>query len=215
MLKLFKKKNKDWGNVSDYVIEHIFTEPASGIKLYAMKDIANTYSHRGFAALAIYEEWAMRCSKEYLTGFLTKMDEILNHPESVKLGDLFVMKEELKQRVDFIIPTEDIIYRYAAVHFFDESESPIKYDEAYSKEKIKRWKADKDMPMFFFQQPLKSLMPLPNMSVEDLTKCLAVVNLIGARQVESMLSKLSPEQVKDGLLQELEYQKDLMSTPIG
>ena len=211
MLNLLKKKHKDWKEKTDYVIEYVTSE-SNGTELYTFKDIANTSTHRGLCALGIIEEWDMRVTKAYLEGYLTRMTDILANPQTINLGDIYKMSEELKLRLQFIIPTEDIILKYASIIFFDKQESPYKYDEKYGKEKVERWKKDSKNLDFFFSLPIKNFLPLPNISKEDLQTCLLTVNLIGKDQITEMLSNLSPEQVRDGILQELDYQKSLLST---
>jgi hypothetical protein len=53
----------------------------------------------------------------------------------------------------------DIAYRFAAVVFFDKTENPYSYDQAYGMKKIERWKRSESMNDFFLRQPIVKLMP--------------------------------------------------------
>ena len=45
------------------------------------------------------------------------------------------------EKHDLLLPPDEIIWQMAAVMYFDKHESPYKYDEAYGKAKIERWRS--------------------------------------------------------------------------
>lgn len=206
---IFSKKHKNWtAGESDLQVVPAFI--SGGVQYYCMSQIANTYCERGLQTLSVWEEWEMRCSKEYLKVWIHKMDKILDNKETIKLNEIFDLKNDIKQRIEFIVPTSDIIWKLASVMFFDATENPYRCDEEYSKKKIAKWKQDNKVDAFFFDS-LRNWMPLPSMSITDLAQCLAVVNVMGKERITEMLSSLSSQELSQGLLQELEYQKSLMS----
>jgi hypothetical protein len=89
----------------------------------------------------------------------------------------------LKERRQFIIPTSEIIYKFASVAFFDKNESPYSYDPDYNKEKIKRWKEAGDISDFFIVTQLKDMLPLPELSSQDLEICLTMIDKIAEHQL--------------------------------
>ena len=207
---LFTKRNEAWdGATVDLGIEPRFVD-SSDMQIYSMREIANTYCERGLQCMSVWEEWNMRCTKEYLQLWLINFDKAVDNGQAVKLTEIINLRNDIKQRIEFIVPTSDIIWRLASYMFFDKTENPYVCDEAYSKEKIKRWRGDGKADAFFFNQ-LKNWMPLPDISTEDLASCLAVVNMIGREKLTEMLSGVSSEELSKGLLQELEYQNSLMS----
>jgi hypothetical protein len=165
-----------WQIDEGHVIEPAFI--AGGVQYYRLKDYFNTFSLRGLMALQVYEEWNMRIQKEHLVEFIDKMDKVLSDPKQIRMGEIARMVGMLKERMDFVMPTTDIIYKFASVAFFDKNESPYSYDPEYNSQKIARWKEAGDVDDFFIVMRLKDIIPLPTLSEEDLRICLAVVDQV-------------------------------------
>ena len=182
---------------------------SGGVQYYYIKDTFNTFAMRAMDALAIYEQWQMRCTSEYLRAYVEASDAALNKGLLTEAASL---NQRMKERLDFAIPTEDIIWNFAAVVYFDENESPYKYDHEYGKEKINKWRKDMQVTDFFSRQPIKALIPLPELSDKDLQGYSKMVNQISQVQLKQVLSQLSPEAQSKGFYQALLYQKSLQQT---
>lgn len=205
----FKKKPKVWADLqSGTRVEPAFV--SGGIQYYYVKDTFNTFAGRALEALAVYEKWNMRCSREYLLAHVEAVNKVLNSPKSINLTEIMKLNANLSERLSFAMPTEDIIWEFAAVAFFDDTESPYHYDPAYGKEKIKRWKAAGDVKDFFSSAPIGELIPLPDFSAVDLGSYLTTLNLIGTKHIDSLLSALSSGQQKQDLKQALLSQKSML-----
>lgn len=132
------KKVKVWDSPSGAVITPVFV--FEGVQYYEIKDIFSSYAMRAMEALSIYETWNMRVTREYLLQHIAAMKEATTTKFSIP--EIIKLYNNLEERLNFVIPTEDIILEMAAVKYFDENESPMKYDREYCKAKVARWKRE-------------------------------------------------------------------------
>lgn len=165
-----------WQIEEGHVIEPAFI--SGGVQYYRLKDYFNTFSLRGLMALQVYEEFNMRMTKEVLDNYISAVDKILSNPKQINIGELVILNARLKERVSMVIPCTDIIYKFASVAYFDKNESPYSYDPEYNAAKIKRWKEATDIDSFFIVMQLKDILPLPQLSKEDLALCLQIVDQV-------------------------------------
>lgn len=128
--KLFKKeeppKPKVWNLEEGHVIVPAFID--RGVQYYELKDVFNTFSKRALSAIQVYDEWDMRLNRQDLLDFILAFDNILRNPKEINLTAMVQVVGMLKERVNFPVPTEDMIYKLAAVRYFDENESPYMVD---------------------------------------------------------------------------------------
>jgi hypothetical protein len=131
-----------------------------GVKYYQFDDVYNMPTGRGMAALTIYAEFDMRCTKEYLLTHISAVDKILNPDKNkgIDLVALSIIHNNLKERLQ-LMPFPDYIYKLASILFFDETESPFNYNWEYNQKKIKVWQTSGGTLDFFCTVPLKNLMP--------------------------------------------------------
>jgi len=165
-----------WQIEEGHVIEPAFI--SGGVQYYRLKDYFNTFSLRGLMALQVYEEWNMRMTKEVLVEYISKVEKILSNPKQINVGELALLNSRINERVNMVMPTTDIIYKFASVAYFDKNESPYSYDPEYNASKIKRWKEATDIDSFFIVMQLKDIIPLPQLSKEDLALCLQIVDSV-------------------------------------
>lgn len=189
-----KKQQADhWTVEEGHVIVPAFE--SGGIQYYMMKDIFNSFAGRALDAMAIYEKWSMRTSPEFMRDWLTGLENTIN-ANPIKITDVAEMINVMRERLNFAVPTEQIIWELASVAFFDRNESPYRYDEAYAKEKISRWKGDIGLPAFFFATPLRDMVSLPDLSEDGLRNYLKMVEQVDVIHTKKVLSKLSSDQPK-------------------
>jgi hypothetical protein len=182
LLEMFSKP-KQWNLEEGHIVELAFTD--RGRKYYKLLDMWNTYSQRGLQALQVYEEWDMRLKKEDLQDFILGFETILRNQKSINIIEMVRLVEMLKERTQFPVPTEDIAYKFAAIMYFDENESPYKVDPDYIAKKIARWKeASSEVDHFFILQRHVDMLPLPQLSEDVLRKCLIAVEKVNASQLE-------------------------------
>jgi len=151
---------------------------SGGVQYYQLKDYFNTFSLRGLMALQVYEEWNMRMTREQLQEFIEKADRVLSNPKTINIGEISRLVTNMKERLDFVMPTTEIVYKFASVAFFDKNESPYSYDPEYCKVKIARWKEAADIDDFFIVTRLRDMLPLPTLSEADLQICLSIVDQV-------------------------------------
>jgi len=145
---------------------------------------------RGLCALTVYEEFNMRCTREYLELHVKAFEVILNS-NPVKLTVLAKINQNLKERLQLAL-FPDHIYKLASVVFFDETESPYNYDYAYNAKKIENWKASGGMLDFFLKTPLKDLIPylkLPKGSADQYFQVATAVDNLHLTDLREVLSK--------------------------
>ena len=176
-----------WQLEEGHVIEPAFI--SGGVQYYRLKDYFNTFSMRGLMALQVYEEWNMRFQREHLVAFIEQMEKVTNDPKSIKIGEIVKIVAMMKERLEWIVPTSEIIYKFASVAFFDKNESPYSYDPEYCKEKIARWKEASDVSDFFIVMQLKDMLPLPTLSEADLQICLTVIDKMEEFQLSKVQGK--------------------------
>jgi hypothetical protein len=190
-----KPKLKTWDLPEGHVVIPAFID--RGVQYYELKDILNSFAVRAMSALAVYEEWEMRITKEDLTEFIINFENFLRNPKEINVIDMVKIVELLKERLTFPVPTEDIAYKFAAIRYFDANESPFKADPEYMKAKIKRWKeADSEVDHFFILQRHRDMLPLPELSEDVLRKCLIAFEKVNASQMEYIRGLSSHNQQK-------------------
>lgn len=168
---------------------------SNGVQYYMMKDIFNSFSGRALDAMAIYEKWSLRTSPEWMRTWLDALENTIN-ANPIKIVDIAELVTVMKERLNFALPSEGLIWELASVAFFDRNESPYRYDPEYAKEKIERWKQDMSLPDFFLNTPFKDLVSLPDLSGQGLENYLKTIEAVEGKQLERVLSKLSSQQLK-------------------
>ncbi len=192
--KLFKPKEKDWKLEDGHKIHKAFVD--QGIQHYYIKDVFDTFAHRALDALDVYEKWNMRCSRAYLELMYKANKAIYSNPSTIDITEAIIINNHLGERLSWALPTEDIIWQFAAVVFFDETESPYKYNPEYGKEKIARWKKNSDVTDFFFAIPIKELVTCPDFSKEDFRNYLKTTQELNQRHTKHLSSVLSSRGLK-------------------
>lgn len=155
------------------------------------EDIFSIPSIRGLQALDYYEEFNMRCTKEYLVRFTESCETILSNNKKIDLIGLATLVKHLQERLT-MIPTPDHILKLASVIFFDDSENPYNFDRAYNKKKIDLWKKDPEVLGFFLQTPLIELVPYLDSQKTNLATFSGVVRELNTVHLREVLKHLSP-----------------------
>lgn len=161
LLRIFKRENQNPFPQSKQVVELAFT--VGGVDYYQHTDVANMPYKRALKCLSVYNELSMKCDRNYLTAHVEAMENIMNKGGS-SLNILFEIKQlnnQLKERLLWIYD-EDLIYKLAAVRFFDKNENPEDFDWKYAEKKIKSWKQNEAAASFFLRAPIKRLIPFLN-----------------------------------------------------
>lgn len=150
---------KEWEKRAEqkqkYRIEYAFS--CGGTKYYCYEDINNIPFERGLAALTIFNEVEMRCSRSFLLKYTNAVRELLRE-KTIDIYKLNALNEVLEQRLNLTCDVE-LLYKLASVVFFDKQENPHVYEQTYAEKKIAKWKKDSNVTDFFLQKPIRDLMP--------------------------------------------------------
>lgn len=179
---LFSKKKK-WELQTGHTVKVAFI--SGGKNYYQLSDLFNTFTERGLDAYQVYEEISMRVSVDDLKAFVSKFKELCNS-NPIQILEVSRVLNFLEERVNFVIPPRDLIWKMASVAYFDESESPYTYDTIHAQKKIKEWQQNGDVADFFLYQQLRNLIPLPELSKETYDILMGTILKIQNHQSELM-----------------------------
>ncbi len=163
-----------------------------GRDYFMFDDIFSIPSIRGLQAIDYYEEFNMRCTKEYLIRWTEAAEKILSDNKKINLIELGTLVKHLQERLK-MIPVSDHIFKIASVVFFDDSENPYHFDRSYNKKKIDLWKKDPEVLNFFLQTPLRELIPYLDSQGASLVTFSGVVKELNTIHFKEVLKHLSPK----------------------
>lgn len=185
------RKTPSWKKDSKSPIEFAFR--ANGVDYYQYPNPFNIPYQRGLMGIAIYEEFNMRLTKDFLKLSLEAMKEELSGKKGeINMVNVVNHVRNIEDRMDWVIEI-DTVYKLASVVFFDESESPYTYDPIYNKKKIELWKKNK-VSDFFLSLPLKDLIPFLTASQQDMQTYLGKVQRHSLMHIEQLQKVLSKEE---------------------
>lgn len=193
--KLNPFKSKTYFNKEGLIIKEAFV--IAGVKYFEVDSIFKLPYERAMMAIRFYEEVKMKCDYDMLKAYTTAVDNIFKGKQIGfnEMAELKRFNDILRERLYNIVDT-DLIYKLASVCFFDENESPFKYDYEYNQKKILKWKAEKNINDFFLQEPLQRLIPFLKSPEIDFQTYSQTVREITSFHWESLFTKLSTEQKK-------------------
>lgn len=189
-MRLFKHKIKSF--LSDEKFKVIEAFKLNGKIYFMYEDATKVPSGRGLCALTIYEEFNMRCTREYLQAHTRAMEILLSDPKKINIQAIAVINKNLGERLNMAIFPEHI-YKLASVLFFDETESPYSYDYQYNNKKIEEWKATGGSLDFFMKTPLKDLIPalqLQGGNADTYFQVSEMIDNLHRTDLEEVLSKV-------------------------
>ena len=189
--RMFRNKLKPFLVDDKYKVIPAFS--IDGVDYWMFDSTNEVPTGRFFAAMGVYVEMEMNCDKEYLSSHCKAMDKLLSDPKSIKLQHIMQLNVNMKERLE-LMPMPEYIYKLASVIFFDKTEPLYSYDYDYNKMKIERWKAAGGTLDFFYNTPLKELVPSLTMPEKDTQTYLTVSNLIGEAHRKLHLDILSVNQ---------------------
>lgn len=185
---------------NDVIIKEAFT--CGGVVYSQFDDPFNMPYERALTALSFYEELRMRTTREFLVLHCNAVESILNNPKQIKIGELAILNKQLKERLEWILEPE-LLYKLASVVFFDNTESPTKYDYKYGQKKIKEWKKHSDVNDFFLQLPILKLVPFLEGCEINFPAYLKVVAGLNQSHLESIITNISDEMKNRDFVKEL------------
>jgi len=185
----FKHKVKSYMVDSQYKAVEAFR--FKGTTYYMFDDQYKLPTGRGLCALTIMEEFAMRCTREYLELHTRAMEKLFSDPKKINIQAMVIINKNLQERLNLAV-FPDHIYKLASVVFFDKTESYYNYDYAYNLKKIERWKAAGGTLDFFLKTPLRDLIPslkLPEENAEHYFQVATQVDQMHQQDLQEVFSK--------------------------
>lgn len=189
--RIFRNKLKPFLVDEKYKVIPAFS--LGGVDYWMFDSEMEVPTGRFFAAMGIYSEMEMNCSKDYLTSHVKAMEKILSNPKSIRLDYIMQINMNLKERLE-LMPFPEFIYKLASVIFFDKTESLYSYDYDYNAKKIEIWKAAGGTLDFFSKTPLKELVPQLSMPERDTQTYLTVSKAIDEIHRKLILDTLLEEK---------------------
>lgn len=162
---------------------------------FRFDDPLNTPYDRALKCLVYYRELDMNVDRKFLEAHTQAFDNVfsgskMTTKDLVKLVDL---NTQLKQRLQ--LPKEpDLMYKLAAVVFFDQFENPAVYEFGYGEKKIKFWKKNTSLTDFFLQKPLLELIPYLQYAGENLSQFSQMAQRATLQHSANLLPLLSDVQ---------------------
>lgn len=191
-MAFWKSKNKF--PESKHIIEPAFT--VGGIQYYCFKDIFNLPYKRALQALVYYREVSLNIDREYIEMHIQAVRNALTPTANKKIIDVnaaYAMNEQLAQRLK-LPPDVDMLYKLAAIVYFDANEKPENYEFDYGAKKIEFWKKHKSVEDFFLQTPLQELIPFLKEAGKNLNTYQEMIKETKKKHLEKVLSHLSEPQ---------------------
>jgi hypothetical protein len=185
----FRRKIKSYMVQDQYKVNFGFR--LEGVDYYYFDDQFKLPTGRGLCALTIYEEFNMRCTREYLELHTRAMEKLFSDPKKINIQAMVIINKNLQERLNLAM-FPDHIYKLASVVFFDKTESYYNYDYAYNQKKIEKWKAAGGTLDFFLKTPLKDLIPslkLPEENAQDYFQVATQVDQMHQQDLQEVLSK--------------------------
>jgi hypothetical protein len=184
---------KDYFPNAKHIITYGFT--IGDRHYFRFDDPLNIPYSRALKTLVYYKEVDMNCDTAFLKAHTQAFDNALS-AATINIDTLVELKklnDQLKQRLE--LPKEpDLMYKLAAVVFFDQFENPEDYEFKYGENKIKFWKKNTSLTDFFLQKPIVELIPYLQFAGENLNEYSRMMEKVSAQHLENLLPMLSDEQ---------------------
>lgn len=185
---------KDFFPDSKHIIVYAFS--IGKYHYFKFDDILNLPYNRALQALVYYKEVDMNCDREFLKAHTQAIENILtNTANGINIYDIKTLNDQLKRRLN--LPKEpELMYKLAAVNFFDQFENPDIYEFGYGEKKINAWKKTVGLEGFFLSKPMQELIPYLKHVGDNLKTYSLMVQERNNLHLESLLPHLSEEQKK-------------------
>ncbi len=184
---------KDFFPDAKHIITYGFT--LGDRHYFRFDDPLNTPYDRALKCLVYYRELDMNCDSAFLKAHTEAFDNALSL-QKITLDTLLSLKtlnDQLKQRL--VLPKEpELMFKLAAVVFFDQKENPYTYEFKYGENKIRFWKKNTTLTDFFLQKPLMQLIPYLQHAGENLEQFSQMTEKVKQQHLDNLLPLLSDTQ---------------------
>lgn len=169
-----------------------FAFEMDGVNYWEFTDTNMAPTIRMMTAFSFYEEFKMRCTREFLIAHCTAVEGVIDGKSgSINLLEFVKLHVNMRERLQWIFEPESA-YKYASVVMIDENEDPYNYDYKYNQEKIAKWKKH-NAASFFLSMPIARLFPPLHLSESDFQTCLTNIQKLGDQHLTNIFTHLSQE----------------------
>ena len=167
----------------------VFAFSSGGVDYFMFEKALEASYERALWAHLFYTEFQRGVDDDYIKKHTAAVMKIINS-KKIELTKIYTLEKNLQDLCQVAFDP-DLIWKIAAVNFFDKHEDPYRYDQTYSMKKIERWKENEDVKSFFLRLPLPELISFLKSSQNDIQSYSKVVektkqNFIN--QIDTVLS---------------------------
>ena len=193
MLKLTIRKDidpKTFFPNEKYIIQYAFS--VGDRHYFCFDDILNIPYQRGLSTLVYAKELDCNVDRAFIEQHCKAFDAVLTTSRftTKQLLQLQTLNNQLMEKM--AMPKEpDLMYKFAAVVYFDQKENPRHYEFKYGEEKIRHWKKNMGLNDFFLSQPLRALIPYLESVGDNLQTFSEMTTRVSAKHSANLSAALS------------------------
>ncbi len=180
---------------SKHIIDYAFT--IASTHYFKFNDPFNIPAERALSTISFYREVELNCDRAYLQAHAEAVINCLSPTKerpTIEAGEALRLERQLLFRMQ--LPKDsDLMYKLAAVVFFDQHENPLVYEYEYGKKKIAKWKEEASLRDFFLQKPIMELIPYLQHAGENLEIYNGIVKDVNKMHLDSIRAHLSSDQL--------------------
>lgn len=162
---------------------------------FRFDDLLNVPYERALKTLIYYKEVDMNVDRQTLEAHCDAIENVYKKTQLTMddLTDIRLLTRQLRAKLS--LPKEtDLMYKFAAVVYFDQHESPTNYEFKYGENKIRFWKKNVDLTAFFLSRPLQELIPYLQHAGENLEQFSRMTANATDEYLQTLFPMLSDEQ---------------------
>ena len=151
----------------------VFAFSSGGVDHFMFEKALELSYERALFTHLYYTEFQRGVDDEYIKKHTAAVMKIINS-KRIELTKIYQLEKNLQDLCQVAFDP-DLIWKIAAVTFFDKNEDPYLFDQVYALKKIERWKKNEDIKSFFLRLPLPELISFLKSSQSDITSYSKVV----------------------------------------
>lgn len=169
----------------------VFAFTSDGVDYYMFEKALELSYERALFAHLFYTEFQRGVDDDYIKQHTAAVMKIINS-KRIELTKIYQLEKNLQDLCQVAFDP-DLIWKIAAVTFFDKHEDPYMYDQVYALKKIERWKKSEDIKSFFLRLPLPELISFLKSSQSDIQSYSKVVEKQKKMSLSTIEEVLSSE----------------------
>lgn len=174
----------------DFEGKTILVKTVNGVNYYRFKDDLDMPYGRYIYLSSFLQSIELRMNLATLNGYIDQLEANLGGSKGkIDVGGSVILLKQLKTRTKILFD-EDLAYSLASCIFFTDDEELNTYSMEKNKKKIEAWRSSGSLD-FFMLMPVRELLGLKGISVEDLMTYLEQTRPV-ITELNSLMQKASP-----------------------